>query len=339
LADNLGSVRDVVNTSSTVVDHIVYNSFGQVAYQSNSAIAHWAGFAGYHTDANTGLDDADHRWYDPHVGRWTSEDPLGFGGGDTNVSRYVANGATNAADPAGLVPDANGNEQPPSPTNPLADYPAPWDPSGGPNGTGGWSWQYLLQFGLTSPQAIWAMQHGCYGLAQVMTGAYDAWVAAGSLGPVHYPAFAPGAMLFANQQQAAAYMFFLALHGQNSMMFAYQFQDPMLTAPRGGYPAFTPQFPGQINPALVPAPGSGQNWCTYQWSPTSMMWYWAWMNHGATSNPTPGNPHGSPATVSHRPTLDPPPKGGGQVIGVIVRPPSPPTPPPLPPILPFYPWS
>jgi len=103
LADNLGSVRDVVNTSSTVVDHIVYNSFGQVAYESNTAIAHWAGFAGYHTDANTGLDYNDHRWYDPLVGRWISEDPLGFGGGDANVSRYVGNGSTNAVDSSGLA--------------------------------------------------------------------------------------------------------------------------------------------------------------------------------------------------------------------------------------------
>jgi len=102
LADNLGSVRDVVNTSSTVVDHIVYNSFGQVAYESNTAIGHWAGFAGYKTDANTGLVYADHRWYDPNVGRWISEDPLGFGGGDTNVSRYVGNAATDHSDPTGL---------------------------------------------------------------------------------------------------------------------------------------------------------------------------------------------------------------------------------------------
>jgi len=101
LADNLGSVRDIVNASSVVVDHIVYNSFGNVVYESGT-VAHWAGYAGYHTDANTGLDYADHRWYDPSVGRWISEDPRGFGGGDTNVSRYVGNGTTNAVDPTGL---------------------------------------------------------------------------------------------------------------------------------------------------------------------------------------------------------------------------------------------
>ncbi|HVC96161.1 MAG TPA: RHS repeat-associated core domain-containing protein, partial [Pirellulales bacterium] len=103
LADNLGSVRDVVNTSSTVVDHVVYNSFGQVAYESSASIDHWAGFAGYHIDVNTGLLDAGNRWYDPLVGRWISEDPIGFSGGDANVSRYVGNGATNSVDPSGLT--------------------------------------------------------------------------------------------------------------------------------------------------------------------------------------------------------------------------------------------
>ncbi|MFM7738667.1 MAG: hypothetical protein ACKO9H_04625, partial [Planctomycetota bacterium] len=31
-----------------------------------------------------------------------SEDPLGFAAGDTNLSRYVGNSATNAVDPSGL---------------------------------------------------------------------------------------------------------------------------------------------------------------------------------------------------------------------------------------------
>ena len=103
LVDDLGSVRDIVNTSSAVDDHIVYNSFGQAAYESNSAIAHWAGFAGYHTDPTTGLDYAGRRWYDPSVGRWISEDPIGFGGGDTNVTRYVGNNLATAIDPWGLA--------------------------------------------------------------------------------------------------------------------------------------------------------------------------------------------------------------------------------------------
>jgi uncharacterized protein RhaS with RHS repeats len=40
--------------------------------------------------------------YDARVGRWLSEDPLGFAAGDTNVYRYVANDPTDATDPGGM---------------------------------------------------------------------------------------------------------------------------------------------------------------------------------------------------------------------------------------------
>jgi hypothetical protein len=41
--------------------------------------------------------------YDPKVGRWLSEDPLGFRAGDTNLSRYVSNNPVNMVDPSGLA--------------------------------------------------------------------------------------------------------------------------------------------------------------------------------------------------------------------------------------------
>jgi RHS repeat-associated protein len=41
------------------------------------------------------------RYYDPKTGRWTSADPLGFGAGDCNLYRYVANGPTLYIDPTG----------------------------------------------------------------------------------------------------------------------------------------------------------------------------------------------------------------------------------------------
>lgn len=38
------------------------------------------------------------------MGRWTSKDPILFGGGDTNLFGYVANDPVNWVDPSGLKP-------------------------------------------------------------------------------------------------------------------------------------------------------------------------------------------------------------------------------------------
>jgi RHS repeat-associated protein len=53
------------------------------------------------------------RYYDPKIGRFISEDPIGLRGGDVNFYAYVRNSPTNFIDPLGLqwVPprDAQGN--------------------------------------------------------------------------------------------------------------------------------------------------------------------------------------------------------------------------------------
>jgi hypothetical protein len=41
--------------------------------------------------------------YDPSIGRWLEEDPIGFEGGDSNLNRYVGNDPVNATDPSGLL--------------------------------------------------------------------------------------------------------------------------------------------------------------------------------------------------------------------------------------------
>lgn len=39
------------------------------------------------------------------LGRFISEDPIGFGGGDANLYRYAENGPANFGDPMGLFSD------------------------------------------------------------------------------------------------------------------------------------------------------------------------------------------------------------------------------------------
>jgi hypothetical protein len=41
--------------------------------------------------------------YDPTVGRFITEDPIGFDGGDLDLYRYVGNSPTNETDPSGLA--------------------------------------------------------------------------------------------------------------------------------------------------------------------------------------------------------------------------------------------
>jgi uncharacterized protein RhaS with RHS repeats len=50
--------------------------------------------------------------YNPTIGRWMSEDPIGFEGGDTNLSRYVGNHPTYSTDPTGLEPPSTTQKPP-----------------------------------------------------------------------------------------------------------------------------------------------------------------------------------------------------------------------------------
>src|SRR5262245_38727627 len=43
--------------------------------------------------------------FDPTVGRWLQEDPIGFDANDPNLYRYVKNTPTNAPDPSGMRPE------------------------------------------------------------------------------------------------------------------------------------------------------------------------------------------------------------------------------------------
>jgi RHS repeat-associated protein len=102
LTDNLGTVRDLVNDSGTVQNHLKYDSFGKVTAESNAAIDHLFAYTGRERDEETGLQFHRARYYDPATARWLSEDPIGFIAGDINLSRYVANNAPNHVDPTGL---------------------------------------------------------------------------------------------------------------------------------------------------------------------------------------------------------------------------------------------
>ncbi len=49
--------------------------------------------------------------YDPTLGRWISQDPIAFEGGDSNLYRYVGNAPTDFVDPTGLEQKPDGYDQ------------------------------------------------------------------------------------------------------------------------------------------------------------------------------------------------------------------------------------
>jgi RHS repeat-associated protein len=87
--------------SSTIQDHLDYDGFGRVT-ESNTSYGDAFKFTAREYDYDTGLQYNRARYYDPMIGRWMSEDPLGFGAGDENLYRYVANNPVGAVDPTGL---------------------------------------------------------------------------------------------------------------------------------------------------------------------------------------------------------------------------------------------
>jgi RHS repeat-associated protein len=64
----------------------------------------WNGASGYYWDEDTGLYLMGLRWYDSTTGRFLTRDPIGFGGGDANLYRYVGNNPLNEVDPFGTWP-------------------------------------------------------------------------------------------------------------------------------------------------------------------------------------------------------------------------------------------
>ncbi len=64
-------------------------------------------FAGREYDQENGLYYMRARYYDPALGRWVSEDPIGIAGG-LNLFAYAANDPVNLTDPSGLDPECTG---------------------------------------------------------------------------------------------------------------------------------------------------------------------------------------------------------------------------------------
>jgi RHS repeat-associated protein len=102
LADHQGTIRDWITSAGAVQKHIRYHSFGRITQQTGT-LSNRFWYTGREWDGEIGLYFYRARYYDPLVGRFVGEDPIGFGAQDANLYRYVFNAPINHTDSFGLA--------------------------------------------------------------------------------------------------------------------------------------------------------------------------------------------------------------------------------------------
>jgi len=98
LTDNIGSRTALADMNGSLLEQTPYDSFGN---SPGSARTRY-GYTARERDPDTGMLFYRARFYDPQLGRFVSEDPIGFEGGDSNVYAYVRNSVVAHSDPSGL---------------------------------------------------------------------------------------------------------------------------------------------------------------------------------------------------------------------------------------------
>jgi RHS repeat-associated protein len=95
LTGRQGSVRDVMDASQTVQDHLDYDGYGN-ATETNLGYAGRYEYVGGWYDSGTRLVKLAQGWYAAADGRWVSQGSIGLEGADTNPYRYAEDNPTNA---------------------------------------------------------------------------------------------------------------------------------------------------------------------------------------------------------------------------------------------------
>jgi len=101
-ADGLGSITELSDSTSTVVQSYAYSSFGKIESQFDPAFIQPYTFTAREFDPETGLYFYRARAYDPLIGRFLQEDPIRFLASN-NFYPYVANDPIRFRDPSGQL--------------------------------------------------------------------------------------------------------------------------------------------------------------------------------------------------------------------------------------------
>ncbi len=100
-ADGLGSIAALTDESGATIQTYAYEAFGSIRTQTGTDLNRVTFTAREAMGDTLGFFYYRHRIYDPHTGRFTSEDPLGFAA-DPNRYVYVINSPVNMTDALGM---------------------------------------------------------------------------------------------------------------------------------------------------------------------------------------------------------------------------------------------
>uniref|UniRef100_UPI0021DAE61D RHS repeat-associated core domain-containing protein n=1 Tax=Pseudomonas sp. RIT-PI-S TaxID=3035295 RepID=UPI0021DAE61D len=98
--DQIGTPLEMTDVAGDIVWQATYRAWGTVEDLTVNGVEQNLRFQGQYFDAETGLHYNTFRYYDPEVGRFVTQDPIGLLGGD-NLYQYAPN-AVGWIDPHGL---------------------------------------------------------------------------------------------------------------------------------------------------------------------------------------------------------------------------------------------
>ena len=98
---HLGTLRELTSQQGKLVWKARYKTYGNVAEKDVEEVENNLRFQGQYFDEETGLHYNRHRYYDPTLGQFTTQDPIGLLGGVNNY-QYAPN-PVGWVDPLGLT--------------------------------------------------------------------------------------------------------------------------------------------------------------------------------------------------------------------------------------------
>ncbi len=98
--DHQGSIVNLTDSNGLIANSYLYDAYGRMLTLSETILQPFT-YTGREFDAESGLYFYRARYYDPQTGRFLSEDPIGFAGGDQNFYRFALNNPANFVDPSG----------------------------------------------------------------------------------------------------------------------------------------------------------------------------------------------------------------------------------------------